>query len=124
MEFEKFTGAKLATTVCPIGNLELTQFAHANLQISLDFVPKREMITGTSQPKESYMNKVRSLQNIGWKHLGFGWEEASKSSLLDVIKNVQDMHEGFEEEQQAVIDYADYQQMKYIEHVKTEEMLN
>jgi len=62
---------KLAESDCPIENIEIAHFAYPTHQISLDIVTSREYITGTKKLKETYMNKVRSLQNLGWKHLAF-----------------------------------------------------
>ena len=70
------------------------------------------------------MNKVRSLQNIGWKHLSYDYEQLGNLPIMDQIRNIQVAYEGYEEEQQAIIDYADYQQMQNINHVKTLEMLH
>ena len=54
------------------------------------------------------MNKVRSLRNIGWKHLAFDEGEVRALPLVDFIKNVQDSFLPYVEEQQKVIEYADY----------------
>lgn len=53
----------------PIENLELTQFANAGYQVSIDVVSEAAFVPGTDSLKESYRNKLRSLENIGWKHV-------------------------------------------------------
>jgi hypothetical protein len=77
--------------------------------VSLDIVTKKQYIPGTAQFKESYMNKVRSLRNIGWKHLAFDEGEVKESPLVAFIRNVQDCYLPYVEEQQKIIEYAEYQ---------------
>ena len=55
----------------PIDNLELAHFGFPLHQVSLDIVTKKDFIPGTNQFKESYLSKVNSLKNIGWKHLAY-----------------------------------------------------
>lgn len=54
------------------------------------------------------MNKVRSLKNIGWKHLAFSEDEMKQLNLANFIQNIQVANEPYVEEQKAVIEYADY----------------
>ena len=70
-QFETFSEVKFAQYGNPIQNLEWTHFAHPIHQVSLDIITKREMIPGTTKLKESFKNKMRSLKNIGWKHIVF-----------------------------------------------------
>jgi len=49
--------------------LELTQFGNAAFQVSVDVVSEAAFVPGTDSLKESYRNKLRSLENIGWKHV-------------------------------------------------------
>lgn len=53
----------------PIENFELTQFGSAAYQVSVDVVNEKAFVPGTDTLKESYRNKVRSLTNLGWKHV-------------------------------------------------------
>lgn len=64
------------------------------------------------------MNKVRSLRNIGWKHLAFDEGEVRALPLVDFIKNVQDSYLPYVEEQQKVIEYADYKRAEQVEDIK------
>ena len=54
------------------------------------------------------MNKVRSLTNIGWKHLAFSQEQLRDKCLADMVGNIQVAYKPYVEEQQAIIDYDDY----------------
>ena len=99
LDFQNFVQADFAETTCPIDNLELVQFAKPQHQISLDIVTCRDFVHGTKQLKESFMNKVRSLQNIGWKHLAFDEEEMRTHRVVDIIRNVQEVEEGYVEDQ-------------------------
>lgn len=122
-EFEAFSEVAFSEKGAPIENLELAHFGYPLHKVSLDIVTKKEFIPGTSQLKESYMNKVRSLKNIGWKHLVFSEEQLRDKSLADVVSNIQTCFEPYIEEQQAIIDYEDYQVAETIElHKKFEEM--
>ncbi len=116
--FEAFSGLRFAELGCPIENLELAHFAFPVHQVSLDIVGKKDYIPGTTQFKESYMNKVRSLRNIGWKHLAFDEEEVRAIPLPAFIKNVQDSYLPYVEEQQKVIEYAEYQRAEKVEEIK------
>lgn len=49
--------------------MELTQFGNAAFQVSVDVVSEAAFVPGTDSLKESYRNKLRSLENIGWKHV-------------------------------------------------------
>lgn len=91
-----------------MANLELCHFGYPIHQVSLDIVSKRDFIPGTTQLKETYMNKVRSLKNIGWKHLAFTEDQLKGITLIQGIENIQKCYEGYEEEQKAIIDYEDY----------------
>lgn len=82
--------------------------------MSLDIVTKKEYIPGTTQFKETYMNKVRSLRNIGWKHLAFDETEVRQLPLTHFIKNVQDSYLPYVEEQQKIIEYAEYQRAEQV----------
>lgn len=64
------------------------------------------------------MNKVRSLRNIGWKHLAFDEGELREISLVDFIKNVQDSYLPYVEEQKKIIEYAEYQRAEEVENIK------
>lgn len=64
------------------------------------------------------MNKVRSLRNIGWKHLTFSEEQLKERTLAEVIANIQNCYTPYIEEQQAIIDYEDYLLGQQIEHQK------
>jgi hypothetical protein len=64
------------------------------------------------------MNKVRSLKNMGWKHLAFSEDQLKEIPLLDFIKNIQDSYLPYVEEQKAVIDYAEYQRAEEVENYK------
>lgn len=66
---------KFSTQIAPfehtiaIDNLELSQFGNATYQVSADIVNESAFVPGTDTLKESYRNKLRSLENIGWKHV-------------------------------------------------------
>ena len=70
------------------------------------------------QPPNGDWNKVRSLRNIGWKHLAFDEEEVRAIPLPAFIKNVQDSYLPYVEEQQKVIEYAEYQRAEKVEEIK------
>lgn len=71
------------------------------------------------------MNKVRSLKNIGWKHLAFTEAQLHSQSLVSNITNIQECFLPYIEEQQAIIDYEDYQLGdKIAAHKQIEEMKN
>lgn len=109
---------QFAQAGCPIENLELSHFAFPVHQVSLDIITKKEYIPGTTQFKETYLNKQRSLRNIGWKHLAFDEAEVKEISLVEFIKSVQDSYLPYVEEQQKVIEYADYQRAEEVENIK------
>ena len=54
------------------------------------------------------MNKVRSLKNIGWKHLAYSEDEMKQLNLANFIQNIQIADEPYIEKQKEIIDYADY----------------
>lgn len=60
------------------------------------------------------MNKVRSLSNLGWKHLAFTEEQLSDLPLSQVIQNIQECYLPYVESQQEVIDYQDYKRSEEI----------
>lgn len=80
-EFEQFSEMSFVTKGAPIENLELAHFGFPLHKVSLDIVTKKEFVPGTSILKETYMNKVRSLKNIGWKHLTFTEEQLRERTL-------------------------------------------
>lgn len=61
------------------------------------------------------MNKVRSLKNLGWKHLVFSEDQLKDLNLTSIIANIQKFHLPYVEAQQAIIDYADYKLAEEIE---------
>lgn len=117
-EYEKFTSVSFIARGAPVENLELAHFAYPEHQVSLDIVTKKDYLPGTTQFKETYMNKVRSLKNIGWKHLAFDEDEIKGIPLFHFIKNVQDCYLPYVEEQKAIIDYADFQKGEEVEKNK------
>lgn len=64
------------------------------------------------------MNKVRSLRNIGWKHLAFDEAQVKEIPLLAFIKSVQDSYLPYVEEQKKVIEYAEYQRAEELQQQK------
>lgn len=70
MKHLKFTGQNSPFEhTSPIDNVELGQFANSTYQVSVDIVNESAFVPGTDSLKESYRNKIRSLENIGWKHV-------------------------------------------------------
>ena len=53
----------------PIKNIEFADFMLWDYQISVDIVTDVERIPGTTDLKGSFEAKVKSLENIGWRHL-------------------------------------------------------
>jgi hypothetical protein len=74
-------------------------------QVSLDIVSSRFFIPGTNKLKETYMNKVRSLQNMGWKHLVFTEDQLKQHTIGSIIKNIQKCYVPYVEEQKTVLEY-------------------
>lgn len=72
-KFQKFTDIKVLPKPfvmgCPIKNVEFCEFALPHYQISVDVVTDVERIRGTKNLKGSFEAKIKSLENIGWKHL-------------------------------------------------------
>lgn len=66
------------------------------------------MIPGTNDLKLTYRNKMRSLKNIGWKHLVFTEDQLKGLELYSIIGNVQNSYKPYVESQKAIIDYQDY----------------
>lgn len=62
----------------PIENLELGQFGNASYQVTVDIVNESAFVPGTDTLKESYRNKIRSLANLGWKHVVLREKELSQ----------------------------------------------
>lgn len=48
---------------------------------------------------------MRSLKNIGWKHVVFTEDQLKKIQLVDIIGNVQTSYKPYVESQKAIIDY-------------------
>ena len=53
----------------PIKNIEFADFMVWDYQVSVDIVTDVERIPGTRDLKGSFLAKVKSLENIGWRHL-------------------------------------------------------
>jgi hypothetical protein len=53
----------------PIDNVEIVQFSYTRYQVSIDVMGEEAFVPGMGILKESYRNKIRSLGNIGWKHV-------------------------------------------------------
>jgi hypothetical protein len=121
--FEDFAGVGFNDRGAPIDNLELAHFGFPKHKVSLDIVGQRELIPGTADFKETYNNKVRSLKNLGWKHLTISEAELGQHSLAAGIRSIQTAYQPHVEEQQAIIDYEDYQTAQKIQkHKVIEEM--
>jgi len=39
--------------------------------------------------KQTFMNKVKSLKNLGWKHLAFDEGELKATPIGNIISNIQ-----------------------------------
>lgn len=117
-QFEEFTKVSMTDKGAPIENLQLAHFAFPAHQVSLDIITPRDYIPGTKQLKQTYLNKVRSLKNIGWKHLAYDEQELRSTPAGNIISNIQESFLPYVEEQKAIIDYQDYQRAEEIETVK------
>jgi len=93
----------------PIANLELAHFGFPLHRVSLDIIGKKQYVPGSQEIKQSYMNKQVSLRNIGWKHLAFSEDQLRNEELGQIVANIQACFTPYVEEQQAIIDYEDYQ---------------
>lgn len=60
------------------------------------------------------MNKVKSLKNLGWKHLAFDEGELKATPIGNIISNIQQSFLPYVEEQKTVIDYQDFQRAEEI----------
>lgn len=124
-EFERFAGVTFAQKGAPINNLELAHFGFPTHRVSLDIIGRKQYVPGSSEVKQSYMNKVRSLRNMGWKHLAFSEEQLRDEDLGQIVANIQGCFKDYVEEQRAIMDYEDYQRGRQIAiHKHIQEMRN
>lgn len=94
---------------CPINNLEFGEFALPQYQISVDIVTDVEKIRGTKELKGSYEIKIRSLENIGWKHLYVFLEDVEYLTPLEFFDHIYKLCEPhFEEQMKIIASYDEY----------------
>ena len=53
------------------------------------------MVPGTTDLKQTYRNKLRSLKNIGWRHVVFTEDQLKTLKLVDIIGNVQSSYKPY-----------------------------
>ena len=53
--------------------------------MSIDVVTESSFVPGTDKLKESYRNKLKSLENLGWKHVVFRHKEIIQLSANEQI---------------------------------------
>jgi hypothetical protein len=81
------------------------------------------MVPGTTELKQTYRNKMRSLKNIGWKHIVFTEGQLKELDLFNIVANVQTSYLTYVESQKAIIDYQDYQRAQQLERHRQIEIL-
>jgi hypothetical protein len=111
--FQKFSNLKGLPQPFKMGvaikNTEFVEFALPSYQISLDIITDVERIRGTQELKGSYLRKIKSLENLGWKHLYVFKEDIESlnpNQFFDYIHSVCEQY--FEEQAQLVASYEEY----------------
>lgn len=91
-ELGKFLGT-LPIRVEPLTileNSELCTYAMTDSQICIDVMFERYFVPGTNTPKKTALLKGKSLQGMGWAHIGIRWSSFREKPRAEQVKWAED----------------------------------
>lgn len=86
----------------------------------MDIITKAERIPQTTELKGWFMAKVKSLENVGWRHLYVFEEDLAALDMNELFDYLHSVCEPYFEEQLEVIAAAHEYKADQLEHLRNE----